>query len=119
MLDTLILDVACEPPWKLVASGMHLHNHEFQGQDLFEALVALRTELEKNNARLLCSGARVAVFPSGMSKSMGGGRKAYITTLGASATEMVDIFDPTEFELTGTVSQQQEFHNRWIQSLVK
>jgi hypothetical protein len=52
-----------------------------------------------------------------MSRSMGGGRKAYIIRLGASATEMLDIFDFAPAESVGTVAQQEDFHARWVASL--
>ena len=107
------------PPWRLVLSGLILPIQEFSGDDLFEALVALRLELEKTGARLLCDGARPDVFPSGMLRSMGSGRKAYITRIGASAsgTDLVDIFEYAKPEAVGSVEQQKVFHERWVKSL--
>lgn len=118
-LDTLAVEVPNTSPWKLLASGAGFRSREFVGEDLFEALIALRKELEKTGYRLLCAGARVDVFPSGMSRSMGGGRKAYITQLGEPATDTIDIFAEAEPGAVGTVEQQKEFHTKWIRSLMK
>jgi hypothetical protein len=106
------------PPWKLTFSGIELGVPEFSGEDLFEALNALRGALEKSGAQLLCAGARPDVFPSGMSRGMGGGRKAYVTRIGAPAlrTDLVDIFDYAGPELVGTVAQQEAFHEKWTES---
>jgi hypothetical protein len=57
--------------------------------------------------------------PDGMSRSMGSGRKVYITRMGEPATEIIDIFDEAAPELIGTVKQRKEFHARWILSLRK
>lgn len=106
-------------PWRLTVSGIGEVQREFCGDDLFDALTALRSEFEARGCRLLCAGARVDVFPSGMSRSMGGGRKAYVTKLGkpTGETSLVDIFDYAEPNLVGTVEEQQEFRKRWIASL--
>src|SRR4051794_8095008 len=82
-------------PWTIDVPGS---NRTYRGDDLFEALIAFRHELESEGAFLLCNGSRVDVFPSGMSRTMGGGRIAYIIRLGHPATETVDIFDEAPFE---------------------
>ncbi|MEO6003409.1 MAG: hypothetical protein ABIZ04_01590 [Opitutus sp.] len=109
------------PPWKLLFNGIELAAQEFFGEDLFEALNALRRALENIGAQLLCAGARPDVFPSGMARGMGGGRKAYITKIGAPAfrTDLVDIFDYVGPELVGTVAQQKAFHDKWAESFRK
>lgn len=116
-----ILQVALVSPWKLVFSGVYLAKREFVGEDLFEALIALRQELEGIGAQLLCAGARYDVFPSGMSRSMGGGRKAYITRLHSPSrrTDLVDIFDYAESKSAGSIAQQRAFHDEWVSSLDK
>lgn len=103
------------PPWQLSFSGIELPVTEFTGDDLFKALCKLREELEKLDAKALCAGARPDVFPSGMSRSMGGGRKAYITRLGSPAvrTDLIDIFDYAGPESVGSVAQQTVFHEKW------
>ena len=108
-----------EPPWGLALSGLSLPVLEFSGSDLFEAQIALRLQLENIDARLLCAGARTDVFPSGMSRDMGGGRKAYITRIGApsSRADLVDIFDFAEPKTIGSVEEQKAFHEKWAESL--
>lgn len=87
--------------------------------DVFEALCRIRRKLESFGAVLLCAGARVDVFPSGMSRSMGLGRKAYANRLGQPARQedLVDLFEPAEPGQVRTVDEQKEFHAQWIQSL--
>ena len=118
-LSTLTVQLTNSPPWKLVACGLGFHNREFEGADLFEALVELRRELERIGYQVLCVGARVDAFPSSMSRSMGGGRKVYIARLGEPATATADICDEAESGAVGTIEQQKEFHNKWIHSLMK
>ena len=88
---------------------------EFKGDDLFKALCSLREALEKVGAQALCAGARPDVFPSGMARGMGGGRKAYITQIGFPAlrTDLVDIFDYAPPEAVGSVIEQKVFHEEW------
>lgn len=51
------------------------------------------------------------VPPSGMSRSMGRGRKANVMRLGEPADEagLVDIFDPAEATQVGTVDERIKF----------
>jgi hypothetical protein len=88
-----------------------------EGNDLFDALINLRKELEGKGVRLLCAGARRDAFPSGMARSMGGARKAYIFELGKSATELVDIFADAVPDQVCTVDEQQRLRQQWIASL--
>jgi hypothetical protein len=89
----------------------------FEGSDLFDALMSLRKQLEGAGFRLLCAGARRDVYPSGMARSMGNARKAYIFELGKPATELVDIFAEARPEQVGTVDEQQRFRQQWMTSL--
>jgi hypothetical protein len=111
------LDISEMPPWKLAFSGGR-HTVECEGADLFEALARLREELAKLGVMPLCAGARRDVFPSGMSRSMGGGRKAYLTRLGyrTGPADLVDIFDVAR-ENISSVADQAAFHRQWIESL--
>lgn len=113
----LTLEIASKPPWKLSARGMGLEGHEFIGSDLFDALIALREKLEREGCLPLCAGARVDVFPSGMSRSMGGGRTAYVTIPGRPGTQTIDIFADAEPDAVSTISAQANFHRRWIKSI--
>ncbi len=104
-------------PGEIHFSGAGMKQSPFGGSDLFSAFLSLREDLEKYGGRLLCAGARVNVWPSGMSRSMGGGLKAYVMVLGRPATEKVDIFDEAILEQIGTVGEQRHFHDNWCKSL--
>lgn len=81
------------------------------GADLFYALREVRQQLEHNGLLLLCNGARLDVWPSGMSGQMSGGRAAYVRRRGAGSTadDLVDIFDPASPASVATVDAQWEF----------
>jgi len=115
------IEIIQQPQWKLIYLGAGLQEQEFAGADLFDALVELRKTLEKIGIQLLCAGARRDVYPSGMSRDMSGGRKAYVTSLGRPAlrTALLDIFDSADYELVGSVAEQQMFHEKWVASLRK
>jgi hypothetical protein len=120
-IESCSIEILSSPHWALVFSGLEFQRREFSGRDLFEALISLRATLEPNGVQLLCAGARVDVFPSGMSRDMGGGRKAYITKLGCPAdrSDLVDIFDFCDSATIGSVSDQEAFHAKWTVSLRK
>jgi hypothetical protein len=92
---------------------------EGAGESLFDALTALRRELEPQGFRLRCAGSAVDVYPSGMSRSMGDGRKAYRLTPGEPGLtkDLVDIFDVSEKDAPATVAEQEAFFQRWVESL--
>ena len=69
---------------------------------------ALREYLETSGCQLLCAGARPDDVLSAMSRSVGGGRQAYVVRLRSQDEELVDIFDYAEPALVGTVQQQRE-----------
>jgi hypothetical protein len=104
------------PPWRLSIEGIALTSTEFTGDDSFDALCSLRKALENIGAKALCAGARIDVFPSGMSREMSSGRKAYIIRIGTSVSvaNLVDIFDPTTPDLVGTVVEQKAYHLTWL-----
>lgn len=90
-----------------------------EGNDFFDALCAVRLELEKHGQLLHCYGASVNVFPSGMSRSMGKGLKAYSLTLGEPARmqDLVRIVDTGPDIQPATVAEQREFFDSWRASL--
>lgn len=92
---------------------------EGRGESLFDALVALRRALEALGYRLRCAGAAVDVYPSGMARSMGDGRKAYRLTPGKPGLtkDLVDIFEVAESDVAATVAEQEAFFQRWVESL--
>lgn len=110
------LKISEREPWIIEFEHLLPKKQTFHGKDLFDSLIQLRLYLEKNNYLLLCNGARVDVYPSGMSRDMSNGRLAYITKLGESTTKdsIVDIFDEANQINVGTVEQQKGFHARWV-----
>jgi len=113
------IEVSDDEPWVIKAEIPELEERIFQGSDLFDCLMKFRIYLESKNYLLLCNGARVDVYPSGMSRDMSGGKLAYITKLGISPSkdDLVDIFDSTSQKYIGTVEQQKEYRALWVNSI--
>lgn len=86
--------------------------------DYFESLVALRRMIEPEDARILCQGARRDVWPSGMARDMAGGLRAYVLVKGRRPTSehLVEIFDPAEPSLVGTIADQERTRDEWLAS---
>lgn len=116
-LTVLEVSPTSTPPWALTVNGGDFHERRFVGDDLFGALIALRQDLEQRGGKLLCAGARRDVYPSGMSRSMGGARQAYFIKLGEPATVLVDIFDRADASDVGTIDEQSAYKARWAASL--
>lgn len=92
---------------------------EASAGDYFEAFCKIRIELWKNQLLPDCYGAHLRAFPSGMSRSMGGGLKLYRLTLGKQALtkDMVHLFDTGKDVIPATVEDQRRFFDDWILSL--
>jgi hypothetical protein len=103
--------------WQIRLLESEENETSFRETDLYKAMQALRKHLEAKGGQLLCAGARPDVVPSGMSRDMGGGRRAYVIQLGKQATELVDIFAYADPAAVGTVQQQREFVEAWWASL--
>lgn len=88
-------------------------------EDFFSALCSIRRVLEKENGLLHCYGASRNVYPSPMSRQMGGGIKAYKMQMGAQAklSDLVSIFDTGPDISPSTVDEQERFHKEWLESL--
>jgi hypothetical protein len=88
-------------------------------EDLFEAMCSIRKVLEEEGALLRCYGASRNVYPSGMTRDMGSGRKAYKLRMGAPAKleDLVSILDTGPDVTPVTVEEQEKFFNAWIKSL--
>jgi hypothetical protein len=87
--------------------------------DYFSAMCSIRRVLEQGGALLRCYGASRNVYPSGMSRSMGGGVKAYKMSMGSPAKtkDLVSIFETGPDVDPVTVAEQEDFFKKWIQSL--
>ena len=90
-----------------------------EGSDYFDALVALRRQLEAQGTFIRVNGAGQNVWPSGMSRSMGGGIKAYRMTLGSQArmADLVHIFECSTGIEPATIAEQERFRDQWFASL--
>lgn len=108
-----------ENDWRLDVSGPVVGSIRVRDTDVFACLVQLREMLEPAGVRLLCAGARRDVYPSGMSREMSGGVRAYRHVVGRHARhgDLVGIFDPAEPDDAATVAEQRRFHAEWAASL--
>ena len=88
--------------------------------NIFDSIVELRKKLELKNIYLLCNASVINVYPSGMQKEFGG-TKAYKLQMGKQAIliDVVDIFDYDSELKIGSVKEQEEFYENWIESLRK
>lgn len=85
--------------------------------DFFGALRQIRLELETQNAMILCNGARIDAYPSGMSRQMSLGRIVYLNQMGQPAQQKVAIFDKAEADWVASVAEQDKYHHDWLASL--
>lgn len=88
-------------------------------EDFFESFCCIRNQLESIGLKPNCYAADLRSFPSGMSRSMGGGLKLYRLTLGTHArtSDLVHMFDSDENVEPVTVSDQRQFFETWLESL--
>ena len=91
-----------------------------KSDNIFDSVVELRKKLELKNIYLLCNASVVNIYPSPMQKDFGG-TKAYKLQMGKQATlsDVVDIFDYDNGLKIGSVKEQEEFYENWIESLGK
>ena len=88
-----------------------------KSDNIFDSIVELRKKLELKNIYLLCNASVINVYPSGMQKEFGG-TKAYKLQMGKQAVlaDVVDIFDYDSELKIGSVKEQEEFFESWIES---
>ncbi|WLD73513.1 MULTISPECIES: hypothetical protein [unclassified Leptotrichia] len=91
-----------------------------KSDNIFDSVVELRKKLELNNIYLLCNASAINVYPSGMQKEFGG-TKAYKLQMGKQAVlaDVVDIFDYDSELKIGSVKEQEEFYENWLESFRK
>lgn len=89
----------------VVADGFE---HTATADDAFEALAAVRLQLERDGWLLGVEGSRIDVWPSGMARDQGGGLRAYRVRRGRrpSLDDLVDVFAPA-VEHLATVGEQR------------
>lgn len=112
----LTAEAGKEPFLQLVAPGFD--SGKITGEKLFYCLLVLHQKLDAAGLKLLCIGCRYDVYPSGMALSMGQGTTAYKMILGQPATELVNIFDPTDdVGAIWPLAEKKAFHTKWFESL--
>lgn len=86
--------------------------------DFFSALCTIRQILEQENLLLNCYGSSRNVYPSAMSRDMGG-EKAYKLKLGrpARTNDLVSIFDSGPDVQPTSIEDQLKFYHEWLNSL--
>lgn len=91
---------------------------EVVNEDYFEGFCHIREALEAEGLLPICYAASQNVYPSGMSRNMGGGLRAYKLTLGQRGriADLVDIFSTGPDVIPATVAEQLEYYNRWLAS---
>ena len=87
--------------------------------DFFEALRQIRLELETQNAMILCNGARIDAYPSGMSRQMSLGLIVYLNQMGQPAKQKAAIFDKADADWVASVAEQDKYHRDWLASLLQ
>ena len=97
-------------PDQNVSMEIDLFNDVFKDYDAFGCLCKLRQKLERQNLWILCNGARIDCYPSGMCREMGCGFSVYELQLGVHAKRenLVKTFDYAPLNTLATVKQQYE-----------
>ena len=92
------------------------YSKAYSGSDLYDCFGLVRKD--NSNLTFLCKGSKVNVHPSTMSSQMTLGVKAYELTMGKSAqrSDLVNIFDYEEDNLTNDPEVQHDFYMRWVES---
>jgi ADP-ribosyl-[dinitrogen reductase] hydrolase len=104
------LQFTTEVPVSLALTSARLGTFSASADDLYEALILIRVELEKHAYRVLCNGARPNAWPSAMARQMGAARKVYLLQpypVQVSMKDLVDIFAPAPYSEVVTVREQR------------
>lgn len=100
---------------------LQFNDKKFQasGQDFFEALLGIRRQLEPVGLLVQIYGGSRNVWPSGVSRSMGLGVRAYKMAKGQQALtrDLVDIFATGTDVEPVTIAEQEKFRDEWFASL--
>ncbi len=96
----------------------HAKNYDmkkFVGLDLFEAAMQLRKWLEVKGNFALCNFSRKNIQPSGMSRQMSFGRKAYLVN-SEDVLSTVDIFASCDINQISKFRARKLFIGQWAKS---
>ena len=90
---------------------------KYTGVDYYVCLGEVRKDFP--NVRFLCKGAKINVYPSRMCSQMAGGIVAYEVRWGEPAddSDIVNIFDYEDQNLTNDIDEQADYYERWMSSL--
>ncbi len=117
----LVLEVREVDDDYLIACTLPFSEQELTGQaaDCFDALQIVRREAERQDWRICCKGSRKNVWPSAMSREMGGGVTAYLLEMGQQGRtdSLVDIFERDTPEFYSSVADQAAFADAWFESI--
>jgi hypothetical protein len=114
-----LVEFSLSPPWVIEFTCSNTPKIIFSDNDLFECLIQLRQKMVQKSCIPLCNGARRDVYPSRMSREMGGGIMGYVHQLNKHPTndDLVNIFDYAEPNILVSVDEQKKFHRLWLDSL--
>lgn len=92
--------------WTVQIDSGELGTVDGHADDAFEALCAIRGEIEPSGWCVGVVGAQRDVWPSGMSRDQGGGLVAYRMTA-EGAAGIVDTFEPVDPATVVTLAEQR------------
>ncbi|MGY2342920.1 hypothetical protein ACW9HW_27150 [Pseudomonas sp. SDO5532_S415] len=103
-------------PIKIIFIMEDGYRHSYSGDDFYKCFGHLRED--HPDIAFLCKGAKINVHPSSMSSQMTLGVKAYELTMGKHTlrSDVVNIFDHEENNLTNDPNVQQDFFIKWFES---
>ena len=87
--------------------------------DMFEALVRIREQLEPQGWFVAVQGSRLDVFPTAMQREMAGGLNVQVMRMGEHARlgDVVETFAEAEPSTLATVAAQRERAEDWMRSV--
>lgn len=107
--------------WNLYFKCRDIEFSTSSDKSLFNCLCELRNYLSGKKACILCNGARIDAHSSAVSMQMYDGKGMYITQMNMQprVEDIVDIFDETTIDKIGSVKEQEEYHIKWVESLIE
>jgi hypothetical protein len=94
------------------------NSDKIEGEKLYYCMQDLHQVLDSHNIKLLCNAFRYDVHPTPMALSMGHGINAVKLIKGKKASELVNIFDPTDdIDAVVSVEDQKNYYLEWRKSL--
>jgi ClpA/ClpB-like protein len=87
--------------------------------DMFEALVRIREQLEPQGWFVAVQGSRLDVFPTAIQREMAGGLNVQVMRMGEQARlgDVVETFAEADLSTLATVAAQRERAEQWMRSV--